>query len=115
MTMETGIAMGNTIGSENNGGLHINGFTTNGGLSQYGLGSKATATFENVWYVNAPPRPGFAPRVEGPTMSEGHIAGFDFDAGGQPKINYLDSWWMTTGCDKDLQTAADQTLHDGGY
>ena len=113
--METGIAMGNTIGSENNGNLHINGFTSNGGLSQYGLGSKGTATFENVWYVNAPARPGVAPRVEGPTMSEGHIQWFDYDTPGQPEINYVDSWWMTTGCEKDLQTAADQTLHDGGY
>jgi len=113
--MQTGGSMGNTIGSENNGNLHINGFTSNGGLSQYGLGSKGTATFENVYYVNAPPRPGFAPRVEGPTMSQGHIEWFDFDTPGQPKINYVNSLWMTTGCDKDLQSAGDQDLHDGGY
>jgi len=71
--MQTGGSMGNTIGSENNRNLHINGFTSNGGLSQYGLGSKGTATFEDIYYVNAPPRPGFAPRVEGPKMSQGHI------------------------------------------
>ena len=111
MTMESGIGMGNTIASEFNGNLHINGFTSNGGLSQYGLGSKGTATFENVWYVNPPPRPGFAPRVEGPTISQGRVESFDFDTAGQPPINYVDSWWMTTGCDKDLQSAADQTLH----
>ena len=113
--MQTGLDMGNTIGSEYNSNLHINGFTSNGGLSQYGLNDKGTATFENVWYVNPPPRPGFAPRVEGPTLSWGHIQWFDYNTPGQPQINYKNSWWMTTGNQNDLQDAADQDLHDGGY
>ena len=110
VTMIAGPDERTTIASEFNGGLHVNGMTSNGGLAQYGLNNKVTATFENVWFVNPPARPGFAPRVEGPTLSMGHIGLFDFNADGQPNIVYQDSWWQTTGCAKDVQNMANQTL-----
>ena len=100
-----------TLASEFNGGLHVNGMTSNGGLAQYGLTGKTTATFENVWNVNPPARPGFAPRVQGPTLSQAHIGLFDFNADGQPPIVYENCWWQTTGAVKDLQDMSDQNLH----
>ena len=77
-----------SLASEWNGGLHVRGLTSNGATAQYGLGNKQTAVFEDVWYVNPPPRPGFAPRVEGPTISQGHIGSFNFDAGGEAPATY---------------------------
>ena len=100
-----------TIASEFNGNLLVNGMTSNGGLAQYGLTGKVTATFENVWNVNPPARPGFAPRVQGPTLSQGHIGLFDFDAGGDAPIIYKSCFWQTTACEKDLQDMNDQNLH----
>lgn len=99
-----------TIVSEFNGGLHVNGMTSNGGLAQYGLNDKVTATFENVWNVNPPVRPNFAPRVQGPTLSQAHIGLFDFDAGGDAAINYRDCYWQTTGSEKDMQDMVNQTV-----
>ena len=110
--MITGANSRTTIASEFNGNLHVNGMTSNGGLAQYGLtGGKTTAIFENVWNVNPPARPGFAPRVQGPTLSQAHIGLFDFDAGGDAPIIYKNCHWQTTGSTKDLQDMNDQELH----
>ena len=100
-----------TIASEFNGNLHVNGMTSNGGLAQYGLTGKVTATFENVWNVNPPARPGFAPRVQGPTLSQAHIGLFDFDAGGDAPVIYKNCFWQTTGAKGDVQDMTDQNLH----
>ena len=85
--------------------------TSNGRLAQYGLDGKVTATCENVWDVNPPARPSFAPALQGPTLSQGRIASFDFDAGGEPDVIYKSCFWQTTGYEKDLQDMSDQNLH----
>lgn len=59
-----------TIASEFNGNLHGDGLTSNRGLVQYGLTGNTTATFGNVWNVHPPARPGVAPTVQGPTLSQ---------------------------------------------
>ena len=84
--------------------------TSNGGLAQYGLNGKVTATFENVWNVNPPTRPNFAPRVQGPTLNRAHIGLFDFDASGDAAVNYRDCYWQTTGSEKDMQDMVNQTV-----
>ena len=99
-----------TLASEWNGNLLVDGMTSNGGFAQYGLADKVTATLENVWFVNPPARPGFAPRLEGPALSNGNIEGFDFNAGGQPPIIYKNCFWQYTGSMKDLQDSSNQTL-----
>ena len=102
-----------TIASEWNGNLYVNGMTSNGGPAQYGVEEKKTATMENVWNVNPPARPGFAPRVQGPTLSQGHIGLFDFVAGGNAPFVYNNCKWQTSGSPKDLQDMSDQDLHNG--
>ncbi|KAI9717755.1 MAG: hypothetical protein M1812_004484 [Candelaria pacifica] len=91
-----------TIASENSGGFHVKGMTSNGATAQYGLGSKSTAIYEEVYFVNPPPRPGFAPRVNGPTLSWGHINLPNFDAGGEASAIYKNSKWQYTGNKNDL-------------
>ena len=100
-----------TISSENNDNLHVKGITTNGALGQIGLNGKRSATFADYFYVNPPPRPGFAERVNGPTLSWGHIGeAFAYDTPGQADVVYVDSWWQYTGCERDLQPGGNQTL-----
>lgn len=100
-----------TISSENNANLHVKGMTTNGAMGQIGLNDKQTATFEDYYYVNPPPRPGYTARVNGPTLSWGHIGdAFAYDTPGQAAVNYLDSWWQYTGCERDLQAGGNETL-----
>ena len=108
-----GTSSGTTISSENNGGLYVKGLTSNGGLSQWGLGSKTTATFEDVYNVNPPLRKGYAPRVRGPTKVYGHVGGFDYNGMNDPPPQFVKSYWQYTGCEKDLKDMADQTLPGG--
>ena len=99
------------VSSENNANLHVKGLTTNGALGQIGLSGKKTATFQDYFYVNPPPRPGFAPRVNGPTLSWGHIGdAFANDTPGQAEVVYVNSWWQYTGCELDLQQGGNETL-----
>jgi len=99
-----------SIITEDNGGFHIKGLTSNGAFTQIGLNGKVTAVVENVWYVNPPPRPGFAPRVNGPTLSWGHVGDFDDNMPGEEVARYPGSWWQYTGCEHDLAPMANQTL-----
>ncbi len=103
LTMQSGPNSQATLASENSNGLHVRGMTSNGAFAQYGLGSRKTAIFEDVWYVNPPPRPGFAPRVNGPTLSWGHIGQFNFDAGGEAPATYTNSFWQYTGSKSDVR------------
>ena len=100
-----------TISSENNANLHVKGITTNGAIGQIGLNDKKTATFEDYYYVNPPPRPGYAERVNGPTLSWGHIGeAVAYDTPGQAEIVFVNTWWQYTGCRGDLQSAGNETL-----
>ena len=100
-----------TITSENNANLHVKGVTTNGAFGQIGLNGKQTATVEDYYYVNPPARPGFAEKVNGPTLSWGHIGeAFAYDTPGQAEIKYVNSWWQYTGCEGDLQMGGNETL-----
>ncbi|MCJ1339705.1 hypothetical protein MMC09_004995 [Bachmanniomyces sp. S44760] len=103
-----------TLTTENNPGLIVRGLTSNGGFAQYGLpDSKATAVFKDVYTVNPPARPGYAPRVLGPTKASGHIGGFNFNPKGSHGIDFQNSFWQYTGCPKDLKTLGDTTLPNG--
>ena len=102
-----------TLSTEDNGGLHVKGLTSNGYMMQIGLngadGGKS-AVFEDVWYVNPPPRPGFAPKVQGPVLSWGNLEGFNYDQPGQAKSVFVNSWWQTTGCVNDVQNGTNATM-----
>lgn len=92
VTIQSGPNQRMSIITEDNGGFHIKGLTSNGAFTQIGLNGKATAVVENVWYVNPPPRPGFAPRVNGPTLSWGHIGDFDDNMAGEAVAQYPNSF-----------------------
>ena len=102
-----------TLSTEGNGGLHVKGLTSTGGVMQIGLngadGGKSTV-FEDVWYVNPPPRPGFAPKVQGPVLSWGNLEGFNYDQPGEKKSVFVASYWQTTGCVNDVQDGNNATL-----
>lgn len=90
--------------------MHVKGLTSNGALMQIGLNGKKTAVFEDVWYVNPPPRPRYAPKVQGPVLSWGNLVGYDYDEPGEAKAILQSSYWQTTGCTKDIQDANNGTL-----
>jgi len=92
--------------------LHVKGLTSNGALMQIGLNGKKTAVFEDVWYVNPPPRPGYAPKVQGLVLSWGNLVGYNYDEPGETKATLQNSYWQTTGCTKDIQDANNGTLPD---
>ncbi len=110
ITMEVVINSYTTISTENNGNFHVKGFTSNGYVASIGLGSKVAPVFEDVYYVNPPPRPGYAPRVEGPALSWGNIGGPVYNPPGQTLAQLPGSVWQTTGCEKDLQSASNATV-----
>ncbi|KAL6715824.1 hypothetical protein ACLMJK_006785 [Lecanora helva] len=110
LTMLVVINSFTTISTENNGKFHVKGFTSNGYVASIGLNGKVAPVFENVYYVNPPPRPGFAPRVEGPAVSWGNIGGPVYNPPGQPLAQMPGSFWQTTGCEKDLQDASNATV-----
>ena len=113
VSMQVGPNSAVTLSTEDNGGLHVKGLTSNGYMMQIGLngadGGKS-AVFEDVWYVNPPSRPGFAPKVQGPVLNWGNLEGFNYDQPGQAKSVFVNSWWQTTGCEKDIQTGNNATM-----
>ena len=109
VTMEVVINSYTTISTENNGNFHVKGFTSNGAVASIGLNGKVAPIFEDVYYVNPPPRPGYAPRVEGPALSWGNIGGPAYNPPGQPLAEMPGSVWQTSGCQKDLQSASNGT------
>ena len=77
LTTQSGSNERMSIVTEDNGGLLVKGLTSNGATTQNGLNGKESAVFEDVYFVNPPPRPGYAPRVNGLTLSWGHIGALD--------------------------------------
>lgn len=112
ITMEVVQNSFTTISTENNGNFLVKGFTSNGYVASIGLNGKVAPVFENVYYVNPPPRPGYAPRVEGPALSWGNIGGPVYNPPGQTLAQVPGSVWQTTGCDKDLLSASDATVQN---
>ena len=110
VSMQVGLNALTTLSAEDEGGLHVKGLTSNGALMQIGLNGKKTAVFEDVWYVNPPPRPRYAPKVQGPVLSWGNLVGYDYDEPGEAKAIMQNSYWQTTGCTKDIQDANNGTL-----
>lgn len=113
LSMQVGPNTPWAISSENNNGLVVRGLTTNGALISIGnqnQPSKKIVTFEDVYMVNPPNRPGFAPRVNGPALSWGNIGGMVYDAPGQPLSEKPGSFWQTTAAPKDLQAASNTTF-----
>ena len=114
LTMSLRENMPGTIAAEACSGLKVKGVTTNGAFSQYGLGTRETAVYNDLLIVNLPPREGFAPRVEGPTLSWRNIENFNFCADCQPPQTYVDCWWQYTGAPPDLKDMADEKLPAAG-
>lgn len=110
VSMQVGPNALTTLSAEDEGGLHVKGLTSNGALMQIGLNGKTTAVFEEVWYVNSPPRPGYAPKVQGPVLSWGNLVGYNYDEPGEAKAILQNSYWQTTGSAKDVQDANNSTL-----
>ncbi|MCJ1452596.1 hypothetical protein MMC28_002939 [Mycoblastus sanguinarius] len=117
LTMQVGagaaVVGGNSltaISTEDNGSLHVKGFTSNGYVASIGLNTKVPPIFEDVYYVNPPPRPGYAPRVNGPALSWGNIGGFLYEPAGQAQAQVPGSYWQVTGCEMDLQAASNMTI-----
>ncbi len=99
-----------TISTEDNGNFHVKGFTSNGYVASIGLNGKKAPVFEDVYYVNPPPRPGYAPRVQGPAVSWSSVGGPVYNPPGQPLAEMPGSVWQATGCEKDLQSASNGTV-----
>lgn len=113
LSMQVGPSTPWAISSENNNGLHVRGLTTNAALISIGnqnQPNKKIVTFEDVYMVNPPNRPGYAPRVNGPALSWGNIGGMVYDAPGQPLSDKPGSFWQTTAAPKDLQAASNTTF-----
>lgn len=110
VSMQVGPNALTTLSTEDEGGLHVKGLTSNGALMQIGLNGKKTAVFEDIWYVNPPPRPGYAPKVQGPVLSWGNLVGYVYDEPSEAKAILQDSYWQTTGCMRDIQDANNDTL-----
>lgn len=88
----------------------MKGLTSNGALGQTGINEKKTAVFEDVWFANPLPRPGFAQKVQGPVLSWGNLESYNYDQPGEDKAILKNSCWQTTGCTKDIQDANNGTL-----
>ena len=110
ITTQLGLNSLTTISSENNGNFLVKGFTSNGYVASIGLNGKVPPVYEDVYYVNPPPRPGYAPRVNGPGLGYGNLGGFCYDAPGQEKASLPGSYWQSTGCSKDLLSASNTTV-----
>lgn len=92
-----------TVSTEDNGGLVVKGLTSNGYFMSIGLNGLVPPKGSNIYYVNPPPRPGFAPRVMGPALSWGNIGGFVYDGPDQAKAEFTDSYWQYLAGPKNLQ------------
>ena len=109
-TIPTGNGIFRTLAWERIGNLHVNNLTSNDGIASYAVTNKIVPVFGDVWNVNPPPRVDIAPSVNRPTWSGGHIGNCNFDAAGQAKIIWRNSWWQTTGCSKDVKHMRDPIL-----
>lgn len=63
------------VSSESNSNLHVEGLTNNSDIFSIELqdSEMTRPTYENAYYVNPPPRPGFALRVAGPELNYDNI------------------------------------------
>ncbi|KAI9849206.1 MAG: hypothetical protein M1838_000226 [Thelocarpon superellum] len=104
------------IGTENNSNFTVKGMTTNGDFAQYGLvGSATPATLIDCWIVQQPPRPGFAPPLQGPAGTLGDYSGINFNQGGHPNFVFQNSWWQTSANPHDLQPMSQSKYKDGTF
>ena len=114
LTMEIGLNSMIAISTEDNGGLNVKGFTTNGNFMSIGLDGKVAPKFNAAYMVNPPPRPGFAPRVMGPAISWANVDyGFIYNPPGQPIAQFTDSYFEYTGNPKNLWDGADTNKPPG--
>lgn len=101
LSVLTGNEMATTLVNEENHGLHVKGLTCNGGFTYIGHDSAGPPHYEDVLVANPPSPEGLAPRVNGPTMSHGHMDNFEL-CEFAPCDTYTNSFWMYTGNPKDL-------------
>jgi hypothetical protein len=72
------------------------------------MNGKPVADYYDLLIANPAPRPGYAPRVNGPTTSWNHQGDFNFCA--DCEQNYHNCFWQYTGSPHDLQDMANETL-----
>ena len=114
VTMQVGPNSMIAVSNEDNGGLKVHGMTTNGNFMSIGLNSGLVPPQTDHFYqVNPPPRPGFAPRVMGPALSWGNIGGFVYNAPGQARAVFTDSYWQYLAGSQDLQVGGDDSKPPG--
>ena len=103
ITMQMGPNTPAALVNEDNSGLKVKGFTTNGQFGSIGVNSGQTPPhFENVYEVNPPPRPGFEARAHGPGLSWGNLGGMIYNAPGAPKATWDRSWYQNSANPKNL-------------
>lgn len=113
LSMQVGPNTPWAVSSENNNALTVRGMTTNGAFGSIGNSnqpSKKIVSFEDIYMVNPPNRPGYAPRVNGPALSWSNIGGMVYDAPDEPLSGKTGSFWQTTAAPKDLQAASNTTF-----
>ena len=109
LTIKSGPSSAASATMECNGGVHFKGMTSNAVYFNYGIGptcTKRPLIIEDCLITNLPAFKGFAPRVDGPTMSYGNYGSAIFQADGMPDIDFRNSYWQYTGAPSDLTSMA---------
>lgn len=105
LTIKSGPSSAASASMECNGGVHFRGMTSNAVYFNYRVGpscTKRALIIEDCLITNLPALKGFAPRVDGPTMSYGNYGSAIFQADGMPDIQFRNSCWQYTGAPSDL-------------
>ena len=79
----------------------VDGMTTNGGFTFIGHNTAAPPVYNALYIVNMPTKPGFAPTVNPPTMSNGHAGDFNLCEFPPHCETYPNSNWQYTGNPRD--------------
>ena len=89
--------------NEDNGSLTVKGLTTNAGIMSIGVNAGQTPPhYVDVYYVEPPRRPGFAPRLVGPGLSFGNKGPTYYNAPGAPEATFSNCWYQASSNPKDL-------------
>lgn len=97
------------VGSDLNPDFTVKGMTTNDAFYNTGLDpTMKSATYIDCWTVSPPPRPGFAPEVQGPVWGRPLLGYANWHEDGEQDPTYQNSWWQTTGSVYDVQDMANQ-------
>lgn len=80
----------------------VKGMTTNGGTMFIGHNFDAPPLYDDLYIVNMPTHPGFAPTVNPPTMSNGHAGDFELCEFAPHCQTYPNGKWQYSGNPNDI-------------